>query len=235
MKSETEIKSFFESWQLYQKVIQYNYMSHNEIYNWLCNKIKTQDNALGNVLEVGCGDAYMMSKIAKSYSLSQYIGIDLSNQALEYAHKNLSKRASNLILISGEMLAEIKGINGDFSTVIGSYSIHHLIIAEKKEIFENISRLLQPNGRFYLIDIVSYEDESRIDYLNRGILQYYENWIALTYKEKEGVKNHVLSSDYPESFQAWNKIGSAVGLRCISAEYLDKQELFGAMEFVKQA
>jgi ubiquinone/menaquinone biosynthesis C-methylase UbiE len=233
MKSETEIKSFFEGWQLYQKVIQYNYMRHNEIYNWLCNKIKTQDNALDNVLEVGCGDAYMMSKIAKLYSLSEYVGIDLSDQALKFAYENLSKRTISLKLISGEMLEEIKRINGEFSTVIGSYSIHHLQEVEKNELFENIYRLLLPDGRFYLIDIVSYEDESRIDYLNRGILQYYENWIALTYKQKEGVKNHVLSSDYPESFQEWNKIASTVGLQCLSSEYLDEQELFGAMEFIK--
>lgn len=233
MNSETEIKSFFEGWQLYQQVIKYNYMCHHEIYTWLSNKIKPLNNLLGSVLEVGCGDAYMMSKIAKSGSIAQYVGVDLSDQALEYAQKNLSIHTSNLSLISGEMLAEVKNLEAEFNTVVGSYSIHHLQADEKKELFENIYRLLSPNGRFFLIDIVSHGEESRIDYLNRGIVHYYKNWIKLTLEQKEMVKNHVLSSDYPESFREWNNIASAAGLRCLSSEYLDKQELFGAMEFIK--
>ena len=61
------------------------------------------NNTSVNVLNLGCGDAYQLSTIMDRYQINSYIGIDLSNAALEYTKENLAVIKIPFPLLAGPM------------------------------------------------------------------------------------------------------------------------------------
>lgn len=86
-----DIESYFNDWQRYQKIVDNNYMRHQELYEHLKNIISQHFNQPFSMLELGCGDAAFTCKTLMDTSISSYKGVDLSSQALELAKQNLAK------------------------------------------------------------------------------------------------------------------------------------------------
>lgn len=233
MEKKLEIKSFFEGWNLYQQVIKYNYMVHNEIIDWLLPRFKSINREEIDVLELGCGDAYTITKITGRIPVNHYTGVDLSEHALEFAADNLGNNIGSFQLLNGDMSEIIRKIDRKFDVVMANYSIHHLLAPIKQKLCAEINSRLSPGGMFFMIDIIKYEEEQRLDYLNRGNGWYSNAWNKLSKDQLDSVYEHTLSSDFPESFEFFKEAASKAGLQCTASTYLDKHNLFGAMEFIK--
>lgn len=233
MDAQSEVKEFFEGFQLYQQIIENNYMVHQEILQWMLPRFQ-QLTADIKVLELGCGDAYLVGKIAQSHAIGHYVGIDLSDPALEFAKKNLSGKIESIQLIAGDMLEAVQKIDEKFDLVLASYSVHHLSWSQKQKLMHFIYECLSPSGTLYLIDTFKNQEESREAYLKRASNCFLTEWKNLTSEQLDSINNHVQSYDFPESFDRYQYLGSQVGMKTISAEYLDAEHLFGVMELQKR-
>jgi len=74
-----DTKALFEGWELYQIAIANNYMIHQEIIDCLGDQLSKTGGTACSVLEIGCGDSYVISEIAKSTNIDRYVGIERLN------------------------------------------------------------------------------------------------------------------------------------------------------------
>jgi methylase of polypeptide subunit release factors len=90
--------AYFNGWEVYQKVIQYNYMEHIEITEIICKHLISHHYSHCSFLDLGCGDASFSARLVSNLEPISYTGIDLSSPALELARNNLSTLGCNITL-----------------------------------------------------------------------------------------------------------------------------------------
>ena len=78
------VKQVFEQWSLYDLIIHHNYMRHTELVTCL-NKFVKQTEIRREVIDLGCGDAWMAKHVFQDMVLESYLGVDLSDTALQEA------------------------------------------------------------------------------------------------------------------------------------------------------
>lgn len=226
-----DTKALFEGWELYQIAIANNYMIHQEIIDCLGDQLSKTGGTACSVLEIGCGDSYVISEIAKSTNIDRYVGIDLSTRALEFGRDNLANRIPNIELLQGDMYEKIGSIDSRFDLIVAGYSIHHLNAVEKKNLFNILRSKLSFNGFLIVYDIVSEEKESREAFLNRSAEFVTSEWTQFTSQQSETLKEHILNNDYPESWTSWSSIALESGYATTNLLYRDSKKLFGIMKF----
>ncbi|MFM6283053.1 MAG: class I SAM-dependent methyltransferase [Dolichospermum sp.] len=98
------VEEFFnKQWKIYQKVLNNNYMSHNEIYGILHKFLVSNFQKPFKMLDLGCGDASFTSLVLSNTNITSYHGVDLSIAALEIAQGNLENINCDITLIQGDL------------------------------------------------------------------------------------------------------------------------------------
>ncbi|MGM3305344.1 class I SAM-dependent methyltransferase [Anabaena sp. WFMT] len=225
-------KFFNEQWQLYQKVLNKNYMGHHEIYVVLHELLLNYFQKPFTMLDIGCGDASFTSQALLNTQIAEYTGIDLSNPALKGAEKNLAVTKCKTNFIKGdcwELTSELaKNKENKFNVILISFALHHLQIEEKDNLIKQVKKLLIPGGIFILIDIVRKEEESRDNYVKRYLENVEKYWSLLTPQEYSMVENHMSSSDFPETQQTLQTISEKYGFsdfKCVYRDSLDTTQM----------
>lgn len=128
-----------------------------------------------DVLDLGCGDGIL------TYGLTQ-TGVPLSATLVDGSEEMLAKARERLRGASGirtvrasfqEVVAG-KAEAGDFDFVVSSLAIHHLDMAEKRELFRWIHGRLRKEGYFMNIDVVLAPDDA----LEEWYLTLWQEWIT---------------------------------------------------------
>jgi SAM-dependent methyltransferase len=89
--SDSTPASFFDAWDIYQKVVAGNYMFHREIGAELLRA--HFDGRPISILDLGCGDAAALAPLLKGLALQRYRGVDLSETALAHGRELVEKHA----------------------------------------------------------------------------------------------------------------------------------------------
>ena len=76
---------FLEQWQVYRKMVDNDYLFHRGAYDCLHRYLRDEVTAPFRFLEAACGDAGKSSEALLGTKVSDYHGIDISQQALEIA------------------------------------------------------------------------------------------------------------------------------------------------------
>lgn len=195
---------FFDSWATYQKIIVNDYMKHHELFTKL-GELLNSLSALRSFkfLDIGCGDAFYAGKTLSALPQIEYLGIDLSEQALNSAKKNLTdNKISQASLIHGDLsivLDEMIAKSQKFDVILSSFCLHHYQAAEKLVIYNKIKNILAENGMFIIIDIFRSAAQSREDYLTTTMGSFYDSLLNLSHNEIINIREHVESSDYPST------------------------------------
>lgn len=127
-----------------------------------------------NVLDLGCGDAFFIQELIKTFSPKSITLVDGSNEMLEEAQRRLGKKANfNFIQVSFQSLLRGEPLNQDFDFVYSSLAIHHLPFEEKKQLYSYIYRLLSPGGSFVHYDVVVPPSEK----IESWFLSLWRQWI----------------------------------------------------------
>lgn len=225
-------KFFSQQWQLYQKVLNNNYMGHREIYAVLHEILLNNLQEPFKMLELGCGDASFTTQALLNTQISEYTGIDLSVPALEGAEKNFSMIDCQTNFITGdcwELAAELtQNQDRKFDIILVSFALHHLQLQDKDSLIKNLQKLLTPGGVFILIDIISQQQEDRNNYLRRYLDNVARTWSLLTPAEYIMVESHMSTSDFPETQQTLKSIAEKSGFsdfQCVYRDCLDTTEL----------
>ncbi|GET40556.1 class I SAM-dependent methyltransferase [Microseira wollei] len=194
---------FNNQWKLYQKVMTNNYMGHRELYSILHEFLASYFQKPFSLLDLGCGDASFIAQALLHTTIVSYKGIDLSETALKIALDNMEFGAYEKSFIQGNLFEVVPELvqqkEDSFDTILASFTLHHLSLAQKDLIVGEIYRLLQGGGVFILIDIVRREAENREDYLRRYQEGIRQHWSLLTPQEIVMSEEHMCSSDFPET------------------------------------
>ncbi len=101
--------------------------------------------------------------------------------------------------IVGDFKKVVTGFHSEFDVIVAGYSVHHLLLEDKLNLFRDIHSALKHNGYFIIYDSMRENDEQREVYLKRQWDVYNND--AMTDEEKSLIYKHLIESDYPESFE----------------------------------
>lgn len=142
---EEMAKEFYE--ELYRKKGAYHwknikeanvfYLQHTRIILRLVNKF-----ANGNILDVGCGDGYIIANFPK---FKEVIGIDISGQAVRIAKSKNPK-----IVFTVASCTNIPFSDNSFDTVVASEIIEHVNYEDGKMLLKEARRILKPQGKLII-------------------------------------------------------------------------------------
>ncbi|MGB7444103.1 MAG: methyltransferase domain-containing protein [Coleofasciculaceae cyanobacterium] len=146
----------------------------------------------GNVLDLGCGTGRLLNRLAQKFPHLQGTGLDLSGKMIEQA-KQQNQYEERLVYRQGNG-ESMPFADNQFDAVFNTISFLHypnplLVLSE-------VSRILRPDGRFYLVDY-SFREDLGLSYfpLSPGGLRFY-------------------------SPQQRERLGTEVGLTCLEHQYL---------------
>lgn len=145
-----------------------------------------------NVLDMGCGTGRLLERLATEFPNLQGTGLDLSSNMLRMARLS-NLHHPRLIYVEGKAESLPFGV-GQFDAVFSTISFLHYL--EPQQVLSEVTRVLAPGGRFYLVDITTKKEATPqvLPISPRGIRLY--------------------------SPQQRELLGSAAGLSCVSHHYL---------------
>lgn len=202
------VAAYFNAWEMYQKVIQHNYMEHREITQVLRQYLKSHYSHSFSFLDLGCGDASFSTRLLTTLAPASYTGVDLAATALDLAHQNLSTLKIPIELKQEEIQDFLLSHDQKFDVILSAFSIHHLLEHQKKNYLFQIKNYLNNKGVLLFVDVFREEGESRSEYIDRYSENIHAYWTNLTPEVQRSLIQHIEDSDYPEyesSLKAWSR------------------------------
>jgi S-adenosylmethionine-diacylgycerolhomoserine-N-methlytransferase len=108
-----------------------------------------------NVIEVGCGTARNLVKMAKKYPQARFFGIDASDEMLKTARHNLEKQDLSSEVILSQAFAQSFAPQAPPDKIVFSYSLS--IIPPWREAIDHALGLLKPGGTIHVVDFGGQE------------------------------------------------------------------------------
>ncbi|MBW4693451.1 MAG: class I SAM-dependent methyltransferase [Lyngbya sp. HA4199-MV5] len=140
------------------------------LYGSKVMKLKDRDKLLdlvpwsGNerVLDVGCGRGLMLVGAAKRLTTGKAIGIDLwqqhdqaNNSAAAALANAVTERVTERVEIKTADMRQLPFPDDYFDVVLSSWAVHNVEAeVDRKKALDEIVRVLKPNGRVVLSDII---------------------------------------------------------------------------------
>lgn len=228
--SFARVKDTFEQWAMYETIVQQNHMLHSELVDALSGWAATQHQPLW-MLDLGCGDAWLPVHAFREASVSQYVGVDLSESAVARAQEHLSLWSGRAEVTCGNLIQFVADVpDASKNLVLASYSLHHFANPQKQTILAECNRVLAAGGTLIWIDSVVGEGESRDAYLRREA-DAIMKWGGLTEIQRQTVVAHIWEADFPESARWMNDATAQAGF--VPGELLLENEHFAAWMFRK--
>jgi ubiquinone/menaquinone biosynthesis C-methylase UbiE len=101
------------------------------------------------VLDLGCGTGTLTVMLKEEYSNSSITGLDGDAQVLEIARE----KSGNMNIVWDQAMAyALPYPDASFERVVTSLVIHHLVSEDKRRAFQEVFRVLKPNGELYVLD-----------------------------------------------------------------------------------
>jgi ubiquinone/menaquinone biosynthesis C-methylase UbiE len=141
-------KHFFDSW-----ASSYDWTFPSIIYQAIHQRLLTKVElpAPVNVLDLGCGTGRLLERLAKNYPDLRGTGLDFSPEMLRMARQS-NRHHPKLIYLEGRA-ENLPFADGQFDAIFNSISFLHY--AAPEQVFNEVTRVLTPGGRFYLVDATS--------------------------------------------------------------------------------
>lgn len=201
---------FLNAWQTYRKVLTNNLMFHNEVYG-LVRSIITEEIARPFAfLDIACGDALASSKALKGTAVTSYIGIDISEQALDLARETLSGLGCPVVLQNCDFVEVLADWHQEVDVVWIGQSLHHLQTAGKLEMMRMVRRILPDDGIFLIWEPTLLDGEDSAGWIARFDAARPPISV-LNDAEWNAMRDHTIAADYQETVGTWIDIGHQAG------------------------
>lgn len=143
-------------WNSWRKLMD-TYWNHNVAYHpWVLKHIKANDS----VLDVGCGDGYLLQKLSKKCAFA----VGLEPDCDSAARARLYLGGIDNVTIRQVSFQAFNPSDGSFDAIIFVASLHHINEADG---ISKAKRILKPNGR--LIVVGCAQPKSALDFLVEGL------------------------------------------------------------------
>ncbi|MDJ0846489.1 class I SAM-dependent methyltransferase [Crocosphaera sp.] len=120
------------------------------------------------VLDLGCGTGRLLNRLAANFPDLQGIGVDLSPRMLKEARET-NQHHPRLIFTRGNA-ESLPCADNEFDAVFNTISFLHY--PNPQQVFKEVSRVLKPQGRFYLVDYIRLYSLDSIPFSPGGINFY---------------------------------------------------------------
>jgi SAM-dependent methyltransferase len=97
-------------------------------------------------VDLGCGTGHYAIYLAGRGF--QVTGIDISPTAIGIARENAKSKGARCDFIAADVLGDLKEVGGTFDFAYDWELLHHIFPEHRTKYVENVSRLLNPNGRY---------------------------------------------------------------------------------------
>lgn len=111
-------------------------------YEMLCSDVAALPHAPQTILDLACGDGYLLAVLAKRFSQTRLIGIDMSPEELAAARERLGERVELQLAHAAALPLE------DGSCDAVTCHLAFMLMEEAPAIVKEIGRVLQPAGVF---------------------------------------------------------------------------------------
>jgi ubiquinone/menaquinone biosynthesis C-methylase UbiE len=183
--------------KLYKKLLMLHYPffeKHNEtledrqknLTKYCVSQIEKLENQ--NVLEVGCGNGTQSIYIYENYKPASVIGVDINTHNIKLANSiNGSHQSLEFAVDDAQQLNNIPDNSVDVLLCIES-AFHY---PDKEKFMRQVNRVLKPNGRFLIADILSRSYKNRFFLEKWKRKMSFHHWTEDHYMktfEKNGLK-----------------------------------------------
>lgn len=181
-------ENFFNLWAPFYDCL-FTTVFYQAIHQRLLEFVELKENAA--VLDLGCGTGRLMNRLAAKFPTVKAIGLDLSPEMLREgrARNQYHKR---LIFVSGKA-ESLSFADEQFEAVFCTMSLLHY--PDPQQVFRQVSRVLAPEGRFYLVDVYRGEHNFSSSIPRIGEMRLYNR-------------------------QQREQLGTEAGLSCLDHQYL---------------
>ena len=226
------MRAFRDQWQVYQKLVDNNYLSHREVREILHRQLAATITRPFRFLDLACGDASMTVAALKETPVTEYHGIDLSAPALAMAKKTVESLACQFRLEQNDFVAAIRERTEPADVVYIGLSLHHLQTPEdKRQFMRAVRSAIGDSGLFLIFEPASLEGETRPAYLERYETFINAAWTALTPAEKDILWTHVRTCDFPEQPSTWTQLGRDAGFSEVHDLFTDAPQLLKVFSY----
>lgn len=220
---------FQDMWSIYRKVVDNNYLFHREAYAALRQLLLNQRPDF-IFLDIACGDASSSAAALADLPIGRYIGIDMSQTALDGAAVNIGAMPCACELRHGDFVDWLAACREPADVAWIGLSLHHLPFEQKLEVMQQLRRIVGPSGTLLIYENTRRRWESRAGWLRRWGRQR-KHWSAISGAEWLLLTTHVNCMDYPETKAAWQVLGHRAGFRMVNEHYRSPSDLFRLFSF----
>lgn len=212
-----DMRAIFEAqWPIYRKVIDHDYMEHAAIHRALSGHVANNPgfgSGLGDILDLGCGDAEISSALVEQFRCNSYLGVDSSAMALEQAATKPQWNATEPRFMEAELLGFVTEEQRRFDLILTGFVLHHLNSIAKREFFHHVKGLLRPGGTLLFYDVFCLPGLSRDASVEKYLRWIRQDWKEINDMEYQAIAAHIDSSDFPENLEWILSAAHAAGLK----------------------
>jgi ubiquinone/menaquinone biosynthesis C-methylase UbiE len=104
----------------------------------------------GLVIDIGCGPGYLAASISQHYPASKVVGLDNNSEMINIARHTWQHEQYGIKFIKADA-HNLPFADGVVDFIVSSLSLHHW--ADAATVFQEIRRVLKPDGRFLIFDL----------------------------------------------------------------------------------
>jgi len=228
---EEAMQAFRHQWQIYSKVVDNNYLSHQEVQAILHRELVADVNRPFRFLDLACGDARLTVAALQGTRVIHYHGIDLSAPALAMARRAAESLACPVELEQEDFVSAMRDRPEPADVVWIGLALHHLQTPDKGVLMREVRAAVGDGGRFLIYEPVCKEGESRPAYLDRFEQINHLGWAALTPNEWAAMLAHVRAADFPEPPSVWAQLGRDAGFPDVCDLFTDPTGFYKVFRF----
>jgi ubiquinone/menaquinone biosynthesis C-methylase UbiE len=125
---------------------------YQAVHQRLLTYVQLAEDQPQSVLDMGCGTGKLLNRLAAHFPALQGTGLDLSTQMLRQARRQNQHRP-RLIFVQGTSQA-MPFTQNQFQAAFSTISFLHY--PQPQPVFQELRRILHPQGRFYLVDYIPF-------------------------------------------------------------------------------
>ena len=177
--------------------------------------LKTREGPVESFLDLGCGDGILGATVLGEYPTARGVLADFSEPMLQQAREQLKEYADQLVFENldygdPDWIDKMQAYR-PFDAVVSGYSIHHQPDSRKRQVYQEIFSLLNPDGWFINIEHVSSVAQLNIDLFEK----YYVTARYAIEKQEGGTRTfEQLAEEYRNRPDKAANILAPVELQC---------------------
>jgi SAM-dependent methyltransferase len=223
------VQRYFTHWANYESAVSHDYIHHDEMTAAVNERVRER-GFVGDLLDLGCGDAREVLAMVDGVGCASYTGVDVTEAVFDLARPNLAWVEGPVTLMPGDFMAVLPTLGSRYDTVLCSLAMHHLPTADKPRFFAEVHERLTPDGVLYLYEPSSRPGEDRHAFIARQAPWFSAHFTEMTPSAVADLNQHVADADFPESPGTYAGMAIDAGFSSAEVLFIDPEHFWALLE-----